>query len=169
MKPTPHGRILITPTGHDLVLTRDFQAPIADVWASVTEPERTARWFGPWEGESGPGRTVRVQMTAEDGAPWSDVHIDVCEPPERLGLTMADESGTFHLELRLSERAGTTTLELVQHLEVLDGVGELGPGWEYYLDRLIAAQAGAPLPEWPPYAAQQDHYARLAEQSLSPR
>ncbi len=31
-----------------LVLTRAFRAPIADVWAAVTESDRMARWIGTW-------------------------------------------------------------------------------------------------------------------------
>ncbi len=46
MSPTPTGRL----SGNDLVLTRTFRAPIADVWASLTDPWRTARWSGPWQG-----------------------------------------------------------------------------------------------------------------------
>jgi uncharacterized protein YndB with AHSA1/START domain len=55
MKPTPTGRVVSTAQGRDLVLERTFRAPIEDVWASITEPERTARWLGPWEGEGAPG------------------------------------------------------------------------------------------------------------------
>ena len=52
--PTPTGTAVPTDGGFDLVFPRTFQAPIEDVWASVTESERTARWFGPWRGEAGP-------------------------------------------------------------------------------------------------------------------
>jgi hypothetical protein len=48
MSPTPTGRLF----GDDLVLTRTFRAPMADVWASLTDPARTARWFGPWQGDA---------------------------------------------------------------------------------------------------------------------
>ena len=59
MNPTPTGQVLRTPDGRDLVIRRTFRAPIEDVWASVTESERTARWFGSWTGEPGPGRTIQ--------------------------------------------------------------------------------------------------------------
>ena len=39
MSPTPTGRLF----GNDLVLTRTFRAPVSDVWASLTDPERTVR------------------------------------------------------------------------------------------------------------------------------
>ena len=93
MTNSPTGRLERTPGGGDLVVTRVFRAAVEDVWASITEPERTARWFGPWEGEAAPGRTVKVQMAYEEGAPWMDFRIDVCEPPRRLALSSAGESG----------------------------------------------------------------------------
>lgn len=43
MNPTPTGRVVRTSSGYDLVVTRRFSAPIDDVWAGVTESERTAR------------------------------------------------------------------------------------------------------------------------------
>jgi hypothetical protein len=51
----PTGRLVPTADGSELILSRTFRAPIEDVWASVTEPDRTARWFAhvsPSPGES---------------------------------------------------------------------------------------------------------------------
>jgi hypothetical protein len=45
--PRPTGKLLRTGAGSDLILNRTFRAGIEDVWASETEPEHTARWFGP--------------------------------------------------------------------------------------------------------------------------
>src|SRR5690606_23528632 len=58
MSPKPTGHV----RGNDLILTRTFRAPIDDVWTSVTDSESTARWIGRWEGDAGPGKTVRLQM-----------------------------------------------------------------------------------------------------------
>ncbi|WP_199431430.1 SRPBCC family protein [Qaidamihabitans albus] len=163
MKPTPTGRIFPTTSGYDLVVTRTFRAPADDVWASVTEPERTARWFGPWKGEAGPGRTIQVQMAFEEEAPWCDLRVDACEPPTHLAASMTDEAGTWRMELNLSETGGTTELRFVQHLDSPAGAGEIGPGWEYYLDMLVAARAGEPLPDFGDYyPAQQAYYQEQA-------
>jgi uncharacterized protein YndB with AHSA1/START domain len=147
----PTGRLFPTADGTDLIVSRTFPAPIEDVWASVTEPDRTARWFGPWKGEAGPGRTIRMQMAFEDQAPWFDVRIDACEPPNRLAVSMLDDSGTQRLELRLSHTGGRTDLRLVHHLDTEDSTGEMGPGWEYYLDMLVAARDGRPTPSFDDY------------------
>ncbi|PKV95128.1 hypothetical protein ATK30_6031 [Amycolatopsis echigonensis] len=62
MKPVPTASAHRLADHIDLVLPRSFRAPIDDGWAAITEPERTTRWFGPWEGDETPGRTIRVQM-----------------------------------------------------------------------------------------------------------
>jgi uncharacterized protein YndB with AHSA1/START domain len=153
MSPTPTGRLF----GNDLVLTRTFRASVADVWASLTEPERTARWFGPWEGDAAPGRTIKVQMVHEEGKPWMDLTIDACEAPHHLALSAGDEPDRWLLELALAEDAGVTELRFTQHLAGTDNVGEVGPGWEYYLDTLVASRDGQPKPEW------DDYYLALKE------
>ncbi|WP_043638223.1 SRPBCC family protein [Nonomuraea candida] len=151
MSPIPTGRLFRTGEGSDLVLTRTFRASAEDVWASVTEPERTARWFGPWEGDAAPGNTVKVQLRFEEQQPWYDLRIDACEPPRRLAVSSLDEFGAWRLELLLSESAGVTELRFVQHLDTEDGIGEVGPGWEYYLDLLVASRDGSPTPDFGDY------------------
>lgn len=161
MKPT--ARLLRGDNASRLVLTRTFRSPIEDVWASITEPERTARWFGPWKGEAGAGNTVKLQLVHEDQAPWIDLRIDGCEPPHRLACSATDEYGTWRLEALLSESAGTTTLEFVQHLDSEENLGDVGPGWEYYLDMLMAAHTGSPLPDFGDYyPAMKPYFVDLA-------
>ena len=151
MTTTPGGRLVRTGKGTDLVLTRRFRAPVTDVWASITDPERSARWFGRWEGDAGPGRTVRVQMAFEDDAPWSDLLIEECEPPRRLVVSTVDEHGSWHVEMMLAEVGDATELTFTHHLDSDEGVGEVGPGWEYYLDLLVAAHTGEPRREFEDY------------------
>ncbi|WP_250007415.1 SRPBCC family protein [Actinoplanes sp. M2I2] len=159
MTNAPTGRL----EGRDLVLTRTFPAGIDDVWASVTESDRTARWFGRWTGEAGPGRTVKVQMAYEEGTPWVEARIDACEPPRRLEVSTVDEVGAWHLELRLTAVEGGTELRLVHHLETTEGLGEVGPGWEYYLDNLVAAREDRPLPDFNDYyPSMKSHFEALA-------
>ena len=161
---TPTGEVVVTSEGVDLVLSRSYAAPIADVWASVTEPERTARWFGRWRGEAGPGRTVQVQMSFEgDDPPWSDVHIDDCTPPEHLAVTVTDDGAGWRLELRLAESDGVTTLLLIDHRGSADGVGDFGCGWEWYLDGLSAFRDGSERPSFEDYyPALKEPYEQLA-------
>lgn len=151
--------------GNDLVLTRSFKAPIADVWESVTKSERTERWFGKWEGDARPGNMIRVQMVFENTANWTDALINKCEAPHHLELTTQGPYGS-HLELRLREANGVTELEFVHHLADRTGASDFGPGWEYYLDKLISSRDGTVSPTWDEYyPAQKEYYA---EQANSP-
>ena len=155
MSPTPTGRLF----GNDLVLTRTFRASVDDVWASLTEPDRTARWYGPWKGDAAPGRTIQVQMSQEEGAPWTDMTIEACEPPHRLGLSAVDDYGSWNLDLVLTESAGVTELRFTQHLTGGENLGEVGPGWEFYLDALVASRDGLPAPDFDDYfPAMSDHF-----------
>jgi uncharacterized protein YndB with AHSA1/START domain len=163
MTPTPTGRLVPGADGRDLVLTRTFRAPIEDVWASITEPERTARWFASWTGEAGPGKTVRYRLMFEEGEPEGDMIISACEPPNHLAVSSRDEHGGWRLEARLSESDGVTTLTFVQHLEPGAPVGAVGPGWEYYLDMLVASRSGEPRPDFDDYYPGQAGYYESLE------
>jgi uncharacterized protein YndB with AHSA1/START domain len=151
MTPTPTGRVTPTSSGLDLTLPRTFHAPIEDVWASITEPERTARWFGPWTGTAAVGSVIEVVMAAEEGEPAMAMTITACDPPHHLGLRAVDDHGTWDVELRLEARGDTTVLTFTHHLSPGTPVGEVGPGWEYYLDRLVASRLGEPLPDFSDY------------------
>jgi uncharacterized protein YndB with AHSA1/START domain len=163
MNPTPSGRLFSTPEGRDLVLIRTFRAPIEDVWASITESERTARWFGSWTGEPGPGRRIQYTMAFEgEGAQPAEMTIEACEPPHHLAVRGAEDYGGWHLEAHLSEAAGITELRFTHHLDAQTNIGDVGPGWEYYLDNLVASRDGTPMPSFNDYyPAQKEYYLGL--------
>lgn len=137
----------MTPTGAitddaALVLRRRFRSPIDDVWASVTESDRLARWFGTWTGDPASG-SVMVTMNAEPGdVPAVEYTIDACDPPRLLSVSSVDDYGTWLITVELVEADGGTELTFVQRDLDLDQVHLVGPGWEWYLDRLVAAVAG---------------------------
>ncbi len=149
-----------------VVLERSFRAPIEDVWAAVTEPERLARWIGTWTGDPASG-SVQFLMTAEgdDVAAESATILD-CDPPRRLELQWASEAPggwTWHVEIGLVEHDGSTTLTFAQHVPDRATGRDVGPGWEYYLDRLVAAESGgdASTVRWADYETMSGHYEEL--------
>lgn len=159
MSPRPNGHVRRTPRGADLVITRRFRGDIKDVWQSVTDPESTARWIGPWEGEPGVGKTVRFCMSVEEGAPWFDARIEACEPPRHLVVTRSDERMNLWLELTLKSEGDVTELTFVQRLDDPKAAGDWGPGWEFYLDRLVASRSSEPMPDFKDYyPSQKEHY-----------
>jgi len=153
--PRPTGRI----AGDDLIITRSFHAPIEDVWTSVTKSESTERWFGRWEGDAGPGKTVRLLMVFEKGDSWTNVLIEKCEAPHHLVVKTISDFGEKRMEIRLAQTGDTTELTFVHHLADKRGMlGEFGPGWEYYFDNLVAAREGKPLPSFDDYYPSQKQY-----------
>lgn len=166
MSETP--RATGTADAHDpdwVVLERTFAAPIDVVWAALTEPDRLVRWLGTWSGDPSQGR-IEFRMTAEgEDVPPETFHLDVCDPPRRLHLTTESaDAGTWKLRLELSEQGGVTTLAFAQHLTDPEVAASVGPGWEYYLDRLVAAETGgdvAAIDFDDYYPSLSDHYRGL--------
>lgn len=162
MAPTPTGTLRSTDSGFALELRRTIAAPREDVWAWLTESSRTALWFGPWERLA--DDTIRVTMSFEEGAPASDMSVEACEPPRRLAVRTIGEM-QWPLDVHLDEKDGSTVLVLVHSCETTDGVGDIGPGWEYYLDMFVAAGHGDPLPTFDDYyPSQREYYSTLRPQ-----
>jgi uncharacterized protein YndB with AHSA1/START domain len=166
-----------TRRGGELVFTRTFAAPVADVWAACTEPARMERWIGTWTGDPASGE-VSFRMTAEgDDVPEEPYLVESCEPPTRFVIRSRDSypfspdgSGPqvqWQHTLELSEAEGVTTLVFTQ--VVPDGplgadmVASVGPGWDYYLDRLVTSYAGGDLAQvvFEPYLERSDAYREL--------
>lgn len=137
------GKVIATERGYDLVLSREFPISVEELWKHVTESELTAAWFGPWEGEGKPGSTVMVTMAFEEAGPPIGIRVEACEAPERLELRADDDFGSWHLELFLEASDEGSRLKFVHHLDESANVGDVGPGWEYYLDLLMVAVARA--------------------------
>ena len=158
MTPTTSGRRDEREAGW-VVLPRTFRMPRDEVWKAITEPERLERWIGTWSGDPAEGR-VSFRMTAEgEDIPANDYVITGCRPTEHLGLE-ADAAGMhFELRLDLSEEDGVTTLLFAQRMSDPEMASSVGPGWEYYLDRLVAAETGGDVADvkW------DDYYSALAD------
>lgn len=148
-----------------VLFERTFTAPVTDVWAAVTESGRLERWIGTWTGDPGSG-AVRFRMNAEgDDVPESTYQIRRCEPPRLLEVHTVDDYGAWTLVLELSEAGGVTTLRLAQVLGDPTTIENTGPGWDYYLDRLVAAETGADPAaldfDRDYYPALRDHYLAI--------
>lgn len=173
MAPAPTG----TRTDRGIAITRRFPLPPAELWQWLTELDRTAQWFGRWSGDPSTGE-VAVQLSAEDGAPMSTSAIHECTPPQRLVLGTgpgwvialditadgADSEGSAD-DSSGRMRISGATLTLSQDMDEAGFAAEVGPGWEYYLDRLVAAtedrdaEATAFEPDYLPGMA--EHYRAL--------
>jgi uncharacterized protein YndB with AHSA1/START domain len=160
-----------------VVFTRTFAAPLEDVWAACTEPDRMERWIGTWTGDPASGE-IAFRMTAEgDDVPEEVYLVEACEPPRRFVVRSRDavpftEDGSgprvaWQHTLELEESDGVTTLTFTQVVPEgplgADLVASVGPGWDYYLDRMVTAFGGGDPGQvvFEPYLERSAHYRGL--------
>ena len=151
---SPLGRVLADADGARLEFRRDHRVPVEDLWAALTEPERLARWIGTWTGEPEVGGTVLFSMLheAELGDP-EPVTILECEPRQRLVVRwQVPDAQAWEVALTLTPSATGSSLLFSQRLDSTEGMADIGPGWQWYLDKLAAALGEAPEPAgWDDY------------------
>ncbi len=148
--PTATGRRVEREGLDRVAFDRTFRAPIEDVWAAVTDSGRLARWIGSWTGDPTTGSVDFRMLYEGDDMPVEVMHIEECDEPRRLSLRSAhpaeqegDPEVVWLMELDLVERDGVTTLTFSQSVPTPGWAEGVGPGWDYYLDRLVAAETGA--------------------------
>ncbi|MDH6121597.1 uncharacterized protein YndB with AHSA1/START domain [Kitasatospora sp. GAS204A] len=132
-----------------LRFSRDLAHPPERVWRALTEPEQLAAWFpqritGDW--------AVGATLTFTDPldrAPAFHGKVLAYTPPAVLEF----EWGTDVIRLELTERAGGSTLVLLDTLDERGKAARDGAGWHQCLDLLARQLAGAvddrpPGPGW---------------------
>lgn len=148
----------------NLVITRTLAGTAEDVWDWLTSSDLLSQWIGRWEGDPRTGH-VTFFMTAEAGDAEPELYtILECDRPRRFAGDTSQGAGAWHLWFELAESGGGTTLTFGQRLNPGEDVGSIGPGWEYYLDRMIAARSGGDVASvaWDDYfPAMQAGYAAL--------
>lgn len=160
------GRVEMGPQGPELILGRELNVSAHTAWKWLTRSELLNVWIGSWEGTPGPGRSITFTMSTDDAEDITDVLIDECEPDSLLELTLAQDTTvwrlTFELEPPNGPREVGCSLTLRMGLRPNDVLGDVGSGWELYLDRMIAAISAQPMPEWDEYyPAMEPFYASL--------
>lgn len=152
-------------SGQTLVLRRQFPDSPAVLWAALTDSETLGRWFGTWTGDPTSG-TVAVTMNAEPGeAHAQDYTVHRCLPERELSVSSTSDFGTWRLTLRVADHSSGSALEF-RHEDIdHSALAQIGPGWEWYLDRLAATLGDLPLPQLAEFEAafapQGEAYAAL--------
>ncbi len=143
-----------------LELRRKFTQSPSELWSYLVNSERLALWFGTYSGDPDSG-AVDVVLLAEEGAPSEQVEILECDPRAWV-LKVRTGEGAESWQLELQIHAEGTGSELIFQMPGLDPsmAGSVGPGWEYYLDRLIAAVSGGDVGT---IDFEKDYYPALSE------
>ena len=138
MPTTPKASGYLSPTGA-VVFPRRLPLSVEEAWAAVTDPARTAPWIGPWSGDPATG-TVELTMIAEDGAPVVPVGIVRCEAPHLVVVTTSPDG--WVLTVRIEGDDDEVVISLEQDIADAESASSIGPGWDFYMDRLVEAEAG---------------------------
>jgi uncharacterized protein YndB with AHSA1/START domain len=147
------------PARHDIVLTREFDAPRELVFRTYTDPEAIPRWWGPRR-----LTTTVDRMDVRPGGGWRFVQHDAdgnefafhgfyheVVPPERIVGTFEFEGMPGHVALEtttledLGGRTRLTTVTVFQTVEDRDGMIAAGmeEGATESMDRLEALLTSA--------------------------
>lgn len=150
MPAKPTGRLAHRDDGLYIMMDRLFLAPIIEVWASMTRPAELSKWIGTYSGSPQTG-AVKFLMTQEEGAEWEYVSILECQAPHRFKADFGHGDDAWRALFHLVQGEGMTTLTFGQRLRSPAEAATIGPGWDYYLDRLVAVRSGKPMPVWEQY------------------
>ncbi|AKK03895.1 SRPBCC family protein [Corynebacterium epidermidicanis] len=130
MSPNPTATLI---DGRTWRYARTFELTAGELWPYVAHSDKTALWFGPFEGDPQTGE-VAVTMVAEEPGPPMVVKIVECVPEQRILL----DTGMWELELQVADGE----VALLHAVDNAEEAASIGPGWEFYLDRLAAAVRG---------------------------
>ena len=156
--PTPTGRLVPTDQGYDLTIQKTLPVAIEHAWDYITESQFTERWIGPWEGVRTVGEIIKLYLAFEEGKPGFKVEILECKAPELLRVKALDDNLPWDLAIELTGDEDETELRFLMREADISTIGEVGPGWEYYLDQLVAVVAGDPNPDFDDYFPSQRSY-----------
>jgi len=157
------GRVVRDRRGLDLIVERRVPAPASEVWKWLTAPTHLKKWIGTYKGAPVVGGEISFTMSFEDGSAASRVTVSECTPESRFVLDWVADDDPWHVAISLADLGSSTVVFLAQRVSGPEQAGQVGPGWEYYLDRLLAARAGSAMPEWDDYfPSQVPYYERLA-------
>ena len=117
-----------TGAGRSLLLRRNYDAPVEDLWKACTDPDRLRRWLAPVTGDLRLGGAFSVEGNATGT-------VLRCEEPDLLKVTWEyGPDSITEVEVRLAEgpEGGTVfELEHASSAEVVDGLvraqGPIGP------------------------------------------
>jgi uncharacterized protein YndB with AHSA1/START domain len=110
-----------------VLISRNYDSAITDVWEALTDPDRVKRWFMPLSGDLRPGGTFQLEGNAGG-------EILGCEAPHLIRVTFGGP--TSILELRLTSEGESRTRLDLEHTVPIEmaqsGAGALyvGPGWD---------------------------------------
>ena len=118
-----------------------FDTDIDDLWSTLTDPRRLARWIAEVEGDLSLGGEFRARFTSG----WEGTgRVEACEPPRRLLVLTrdADEPDEEVLEATLTSDGDQTILIIEARGLPIEYLAAHGAGWQVHVEDLAAHLAG---------------------------
>jgi uncharacterized protein YndB with AHSA1/START domain len=120
-------------SGSSVLVRREFDTSVEDVWSACTDADRISRWFLPVSGDLRLGG--RYQLEDNAGG-----EILLCEPPRLLRVSWVfGDLPASEVEVRLTPSGSGSVFEL-EHIGIADqpmwsqfGPGAVGVGWDLTL------------------------------------
>ena len=140
---TPTGTIEQRDGQHVLVQTREFRAPDRGRLGGGDRARAAGALDRQLGGRPGVGQRAvpdAVRGRGARGRGDGDPGLRAAAPAAP-DLRVGEE--VWLLELDLTHADGVTTLTFAQPGVTAEQVGAVGPGWDYYLDRLVDVETGA--------------------------
>ena len=166
------GTLDRTDDGGLIRFERHLPYPVAAVWDAITNPERLADWWLPFEADitvdlREGGEMVFTSLSGEP--PPMAVTILYVDAPVRFEHTHFAPGSTMRWDLDAVDTG--CILRLTQHVldtnEAIDGCWVVG--LHTSLARLGPALAGTPTPwDWDAFAAAREHYAAVGLAAADP-
>ena len=119
-----------------------FAAAIDELWATLTDPRRLARWLGEVAGDLRLGGEYHFRFfsSGSEGAG----RVEACEPPRRLLVVFKDDDAPFDevIEAMLTAEGEHTLLVVEERGMPLDQLAAYGAGIQIHVEDLAASLAG---------------------------
>ncbi len=117
-----------------------------DLWSALTDRERIARWLGEVSGDLAVGGLFQARFTSSWTGPG---RVEVCEPPHRLLVTLAPDSGDETVVEATLTPAGDQTHLVIEERGLPIGVlpGHAA-GWQTHIEDLAAVLEGREPSDW---------------------
>lgn len=149
-----HGKAVVRMEDH-------FDTGVDDLWTTLTDPSRLARWVAEVDGDLRPGGTFQARFTSGWQGPG---RVDICDAPRHLLVTMRPgHPDQTVIEATISPAGDQSLLVVEERGLPLSEAAAHGAGWQAHIEDLAAYLTGQSTTDWrarwtdltPVYQAQQ--------------
>lgn len=154
-------------SGIRVVVERTLPYELEEIWATFTTSEGLEKWIGILRGSNESGNLTFSMVDQGQEANPASVKIHSCRAPFELSISTESEYGNWHLGIELARLNEATNLKFIHDLGPTDDPSNIGPGWEYYMERVALALGNKDTNTvlWDDfYPALAEHYTLVSEE-----